>query len=203
MSEFGNMKLGWGADNPGPKSFDAAISNASDVIRAMRAGVDGMNRWSFTNRGDLDGQWQLIQTYDRQTKQYLSEIKPENEAYYGFGILTRFLSKYSSVVSCTASQPDSIVMSAALISPKGELSVFLINLSNKSLKVDFEIASLPEKDLNVYQVSKEIVTKPAFELNATQSFRSANKAELLLPARSITTVTSYLLKNSDKGIIIQ
>lgn len=203
MTEYGNMKLGYGGDNPSQKSFDAALSNASDVIRGLRAGVDGFNRWSFTNRGDLDGQWQLIQTFDRQTKKYLSEVRPENEAYYGFGIISRFLSKYSSIVSCTISQPDSLIQSSALRSPNGELSIFIVNLKKEPLIINLEIASPSEKSLNVYQVSKELVTQPAFELNPIQSFTSLKKKELVLPSRSITTVTSYSLKNSDKGIILQ
>ena len=54
LTEYGNMNLGWGGDDPNQKSFDAAISNACDVLHGFRAGVDGFNRWSFTNRGDLD-----------------------------------------------------------------------------------------------------------------------------------------------------
>ena len=203
MTEYGNMKLGYGGDHPGQKSFDAALSNATDVIHGLRAGVDGFNRWSFINRGDLDGQWQLIQTFDRQTKQYLSKVRPEKEAYYGFGILSRFLSKYSSTVSVSVSQPDSVLMSAALISPLGELSVFLVNLKQESLKVNLQIELPSDKNMHVYQVSKEIVSKPEFELNTIQSFSSSKPTEVILPGRSITTVTSYSLKNSDKGIILQ
>ncbi len=203
MSEFGNMKLGFGGGNPGPKSFDASLSNASDFVRGIRAGVDGFNRWSFTNRGDLDGQWQLIQTFDRNTKKYLSEVKPEPEAYYGFGILTRFMSKYSSSVECVVSKKDSTLMSVALISPKGELSIFILNLKNESQTVTLAIAAFPEKQLNIYQVSKELVLKPGFELNPIGKFVAGSPKQLTLPGRSITTVSSYSLKNSDQGIINQ
>jgi hypothetical protein len=203
MTEYGNMKMGFGGDHPGQKSFDAALSNATDVIRGLRAGVDGFNRWSFVNRGDLDGQWQLIQTFDRQTKQYLSKVNPEKEAYYGFGILSRFLSKYSSTISVSVSQPDSVLMSAALISPLGELSVFLVNLNQESLNVNLKIALPSEKKLNVYQVSKQIVSRPEFVLNALKNFSSSKPTEVVLPGRSITTITSYSLRNKDKGIIFQ
>jgi hypothetical protein len=71
LTEYGNMDLGWGTDDPAPKSFEAALSNANDVIRTLRAGADGVNRWSFTNRGDLDGQWQMIQTFNRDNLTYL------------------------------------------------------------------------------------------------------------------------------------
>jgi hypothetical protein len=57
--------------------------------------------------------------------------------------------------------------------------------------------------LNVYQVTKEIVAKPDFQLNRIQNFNTDRTEKLGLPAQSITTVSSYFLKNSDKGIIIR
>ena len=204
VTEYGNMQLGWGGDNPAQKSFEAALSNASDFIRILRAGADGLNRWSYTNRGDLDGQWQLIRTYDRENKVYYKQIEPEHEAFYGFGILSRFLSKYSSVVESSANCPDSVLMSIALVSPKGELSLFLLNPADKAVAADITIKSLPEKQLNVYQVTEDLVNQPGFELNATRHFTSSSKKfQLSLPAKSITTVSSYQLKHQDKGIIIK
>jgi hypothetical protein len=203
MTEYGNMKLGWGTDNPAQKSFDAALSNANDVLRALCAGVDGVNRWSFTNRGDLDGQWQLIHTFDRESKTHLKDIKPENEAYFGFGIISRFLSKYSSTVSCTVNQPDSVLIPIALLSPAGEISIFILNQSEVEQTVGLNIINLPEKTLNLYQTTKDIVSKHGFELNAIQRFNSTKENKLILPARSITTVSSYSLKNSDNGVILQ
>ena len=64
LSELGSMVFGWGGGHPGPSTFDAAIKDAELVVRALNAGVDGFNRWSFINRGDLDGQWQMIDTWD-------------------------------------------------------------------------------------------------------------------------------------------
>ena len=203
LSEYGNMKLGYGDDNPGQKSFDAALSNANDVIRGLRAGVDAFNRWSFTNRGDLDGQWQLVETWDRKNKKYLSEVKPENEAYYGFAMLSRFLSKYSSVVSCTNNQPDSALITAAVVSPKGELSIFIVNLKKESTNLILDINAVLHKTLNVYQVSKNIVLSPGFELNPIDSFKTERPKTLILPARSITTLTTYLLNHNQSGIILQ
>jgi hypothetical protein len=203
LTEYGNMKLGYGKDDPGQKSFDAALSNANDVIRGLRAGVDGFNRWSFTNRGDLDGQWQLIETWDRKNKRYISEIRPENEAYYGFAILSRFLSKYSSVVSCTSNVPDSALISAAVVSPKGELSIFIVNLQKQTVNLSLEINHAPGKTVNVYQVTKEIVARERFELDPVESFKTDRPKKLILPARSITTVTTYALKHNQSGIILQ
>ncbi len=199
LTEYGNMQYGYGGEHPGLKSFESALSNTEDVMRAFRSGTDGVNRWSFTNRGDLDGQFQLIATFDRQNKTYLTEILPENGTYYGFAMVSRFLSKYSSVVSCSTNLPDSALMSLAVLSPQGELSVFILNLSNETIETDLNITSLPKKQMNVYQVTKELVSQPVFELNPIQSFNSKKK-QLTLPPKSITTVSSYYLENRDKGV---
>ncbi len=203
LTEFGNMKLGWGTDNPGPKSFEASISNANDIIRALRAGTDGANRWSFTNRGDLDGQWQLIQTFDREKKEYLADAKTEPEAYFGFGIISRFLSKYSSTVQIQCSCSDSLLLPIALVSPAGELSIFILNPSETEVNLRLSIDKYPGKTMNLYQLTKETVTQAGFELNSIHTFKSSGTEKLVLPARSITTVSSYSLSGDEKGIILQ
>jgi len=72
LTELGDMSLGWGNTNPGPRSFEAVLSVAEKVLRGLNAGVDGFNRWSFLNRGDQDGQWQLVRTWDLEHKRYLA-----------------------------------------------------------------------------------------------------------------------------------
>jgi len=202
LSEYGNMNLGWGGDDPNQKSFEAALSNACDVIRGLRAGVDGFNRWSFTNRGNLDGQWQLVRTFDLESGTYLPEVIPEPEAYYGFGIVSRFLSKYSSTVSCEVSAPDSVLLSTALLSPSGDLSLIVVNLEDEPVTINLELSSYTGKTINVYQVTKESVNSPGFRLNPVDSFSSSDKKKLVLPAMSITNISSYPLSHEDAGIVI-
>lgn len=201
LTEYGNMSLGWGEDDPNQKSFDAALSNACDVMRGLRAGVDGFNRWSYTNRGNEDGQWQLIHTFDRDSLSYLSEVEAEPEAYYGFGIISRFLSKYSTTLGFTTGVPDSVFMSAALLSPDGELTAYMVNVGQEPLSLDLEIASFENREMYVYQVSKKIVSGADFRLNAMESFRSDRKKKIILPPRSITTVSSVSLDHNDRGVI--
>lgn len=203
LTEFGNMNLGWRTDHPGPKSFDAALSNAEDVIRGLRAKVDGFNRWSFTNRGDLDGQWQLLQTWDRDRKEYFKQVEPEHVAYHGFAILSRFFSKYATTVHCQTDQPESVLMSAALLSPEGELSVFLLNGSPQDVRVEISVKAPTVRTMHVYQVSEHLLRDSSFVLNPGSEFSSAEGTELTLPARSITTVSSYFLKAEDEGIIFR
>ncbi|MGW8317166.1 MAG: cellulase family glycosylhydrolase [Bacteroidales bacterium] len=201
LTEYGNMSLGWGTDDPNQKSFEAALSNASDVMRGMRAGVDAFNRWSFTNRGDMDGQWQLIETFDRAKKVYYNEVNPEPEAYYGFGIISRFLSKYSFVLKTEVAAADSVLMCNALKSPGGLLSVFLLNKSGKAINVEVGFSGEIPGELHLYQVSKEIINAPGFEMNKVKSYGEGEKCALLLPPKSISVITQHSLDSKDKGIV--
>jgi len=202
LTEYGNMNLGWGGSDPNQKSFEAAISNACDVIRGLRAGVDGFNRWSYTNRGNLDGQWQLVRTYDIEAAKYLEEVVPEPEAYYGFGIISRFLSKYSSTVECDVDAPDAEVMSVALRSPGGQVNIILVNVSEKPNSINLEIAGIDATELYLYQVSKALVNEKGFEMNPLKKYSSKKALNIQLPARSITTVSSVKLDHETSGIFI-
>ncbi len=69
LSEFGSWAGGDPMSDPtstSPASYANQLVNAEKVIDGLNAGVDGFNRWSFTNRGDLDGAWQLVRTFDPQ-----------------------------------------------------------------------------------------------------------------------------------------
>lgn len=201
LSEFGNMNLGWGGDDPNQKSFAAALSNACDVIHGLRAAVDGFNRWSYTNRGNLDGQWQLVRTFDIEQGEYLPEVVPEPEAYYGFGIISRFFSKYSSVVECSVNAPDSILMATALLSPAGELNALMVNRSEEPLEVQLEISSYHNTSIYLYQVTKEILHNSEFRMDPIRNFNVSDRQRLILPAESITNITSRMLGHEDKGTI--
>ena len=54
-----------------PRSYANQLHNAEKVIHGINLGMDGFNRWSFTNRGDLDGQWQLVRTWDKAEWEFL------------------------------------------------------------------------------------------------------------------------------------
>jgi hypothetical protein len=202
LTEYGNMSLGWGGDDPNQKSMDAAISNACDVIRATRAEVDAFNRWSYTNRGDIDGQWQLVRTWDIRNKTYYPEVLPEPEAYYGFGIISRFLSKYSSVIDCKVSAPDSVVMGAAFQSPGGALSIVLVNRSKKDISLELEISGSGSRTMHLYQVSRELVHQPDFRMVPVASYDGKELVKIDLPARSISNLTGNLLDDKDPGIVL-
>ena len=203
ISEFGNMKMGWGKDNPGPKGLDAALSNAHDIIIALTSGTDGMNRWSFVNRGDMDGQWQLVRTWDIQKKEMLSKVLPENTAYYGFAMFTRFIAKYASILKTEYSAPqDTSVSMISLKNPDGNFVFIILNQSAEDKKSTIYLKSkLRFKDLYKYLYDKSVPSEGVFGLNPVDSIATASAINVIMEKQSITVLTTKMLRNSDWGII--
>jgi Cellulase (glycosyl hydrolase family 5) len=203
LSEFGNMNFGWGGDHPGPKSFEAVLSNASDIISCLNLGADGMNRWSFVNRGDLDGQWQLIQTWDRAGKKYLEKIEPEHPAYFGFGIMCRFIGKYAAVVQTSVEPLFPQIRTTAVLNKTGNLSIFFLNNSEHSEQVSLEIKGRDTKDkLYLYQLTQKLASDPGFCLEPINSEQDGPGRRLIgLPGKSISVLSNYYLTSKDPGVI--
>jgi hypothetical protein len=202
LTEFGNMKLGWGGDDPGPASYPAVLSNAEVVIRALNVGVDGLNRWSFTNRGDLDGQWQLVRTWDRDRKVFLDEVVPEPVPYFGFGLLTRFVAKGSRVVECRLEGPARHILASALVSPGGRLTILLLNGTKSDVKASLEVHAAPPGPLRLYRV-EEARLGPSFRMNPLRALPTPGPVALELPARSVSVLTSFELKHGDDGLTVE
>lgn len=196
------MKLGWGKDNPGPKSLAASLSNASDMISALSAG-DGMNRWSFVNRGDMDGQWQLVRTWDISKKEYLHKVISENTSYYGFAMFSRFIAKHASILKITS--PENAGVSALSVkNPDGNLVVILLNQSTEKKEFRMNIRSKTKiKNLYEYRYDDKIPEEGDFELNPIDTLSGSSSFNLILEKQSITVLSTKLLKNSDKGISSQ
>lgn len=198
LSEMGDMRLGWKYSNPGPKSYAAALSNAETVLQGIRIGVDAFNRWSFTNRGDLDGQWQLLRTWDMENKRYFKDVSPEPVPYYVYAILTRFCAKHSEVLK-TDVRSGSEVIAAALRSPRGNLTLYILNktVSERHVKVVVSgLETLPK--FYRYQVTEPQITQPGFTLNPEPT-----SLEEELPPRSVTALSTYNLSHTDHGIIAE
>jgi len=201
ISEFGNMNLGWGKDNPGPKSIAASLSNARDMISAISEGVDGMNRWSFVNRGDMDGQWQLVRTWDISKKEYLNKISPENTSYYGFAMFSRFIAKYASILK-TISPEEAGISALSVRNPDGNLVFILLNQSTDKKEIIINIKSTTKiNNLYEYRYDDKIPEEGDFELNPLDTLPGNSYYNLLLEKQSITVLSTNLLKNTDKGII--
>jgi hypothetical protein len=201
LSELGDMRLGWGDTNPGPKSFKASLSNAESILRGMAAGVSAFNRWSFTNRGDLDGQWQLIRTWDILNKKYYEKIDVEPAAFYGYGIITRFCTKNSAVVF-TEPLTDSLILTQTLKNQKGELTTYILNKGDKEQKIGLTISGSIKDNFYLYSVTEEEVTKPGFRMDPVKEYLPGENKEtiIILPAHSICTLTNMHALHDSKAL---
>ena len=217
LSEMGNMWLGWGDSHPGPRSYAHGLSLANTVLSGMNTGVDGFNRWSFTNRGDLDGQWQLVRTWDGANKKYLDVdgITPEPIPYYAYAMLTRFSAKHSAVLKSTATggkwpefeatykRPPSAgenwpafeasyrgVNLAALRSPRGNLTFMVLNNEPVERELVVRLNGIrTAATLHCYQVSEAEITRPAFTLDARRSFQVSAAAPVIKDKMPPSSIT--------------
>jgi hypothetical protein len=210
LSELGSMVFGWGNTNPGPRSFLAAIKDAELVVRALNLGVDGFNRWSFINRGDLDGQWQLIETWDRAGAHLRQEIIPAPNGYFVYGLLSRLTAKHSQVLGSEVAGGEigghPRVFAAALRSPRGHLTLAIVNDAPQPWPARLEAAGIKASRLFKYQVSEKDRDQPGLLVGPVSSV-AAKHGRLAhsdtLPPMSLTLFSSYNLDAKARGIIAE
>ncbi len=210
LSEVGTMAYGWGGSNPAPGSYESGLKNASLAIRAINAGADAVNRWSFTNRGDLDGQWQLVDTWDIERERLLEEFAPHPNAYYQWGILTRFTAKNSEVLptQVRGEWPPSgrRLVAAALRSPrKGEITILLTNEMRRDASLAVRLHALPHGIwLYRYAVTPAERDKVPVELAPSDRLLvDTRRPEFQdrVPALSIVVYSTHHLRTGEPGII--
>lgn len=201
LSELGDMRIGWKDTNTGPKSFQASLSNAESILRGLAAGVSAFNRWSFTNRGDLDGQWQLIRTWDIENQRYYDSIDVEPAAFYGYGIITRFCTKYSSVLN-TEPVTNNDILSQSLKNSKGEITTYILNKSDREQTISLSISGTFKKDFFLYEVTEEEVMKSGFRMDPVKEISIRDKKEIILkiPAHSICTLTNMHVMHNEMAL---
>ena len=208
LSEFGTMGYGWGADDAAPACYQSGLKNASLVVRGINAGVDGFNRWSFTNRGDLDGQWQLVRTWDIEANKLLDAFTPQPNAYYQFAMLTRYFPKHSGVLTTRVEAPfqptDRKLVATALRSPKGGTTILVVNESHHAADVSIALDGLaaPLK-LQRYSLTKEAQDKSQVSINPERTIEVAKDFKDRIPPESIVVYSTYTLRAEEPGLIVE
>jgi hypothetical protein len=207
ISEMGDFALGWQGSSPGPRLYGTQLSVARKVLTGLNLGVDGFNRWSFVNRGNLDGQFQLVRTWDMDRHEYLPRVEPEPVPYYAYGLLTRFQARHSEVLEVTVPEGAG-VMAAALRSPAGQLTVYLLNLETGDRAVSLRLHGVaPNREWFRYQVDEKALAEPGLRLAPKSlmvgTIEEAQTAQLTLPARSLTALSTYRLALDAPGIFAE
>lgn len=205
LSEFGTMAYGWVPDKPGPSCPQSALAGSELVIRLANAGVDGFNRWSFLNRGDLDGQWQLVDTWDRQQKKLLAEFPPHPNSYFCLGLLSRFTAKFSAVLATQVS-PASVVgwqrvFGAAFRSPQGNLTIAIVNDAPLDFPLKLSLTGAPPSSLfHRYRYTEAERDRADIKVNP-QPVAGATAWKDTLPRNSLTIYSTYKLDHDKPGVI--
>ena len=207
LSELGSMAYGWGYSNPNPGSYKSSLHNAALIVRAIRAGIDGVSRWSFVNRGDLDGQWQLVDTCDIAHNKLLPVFTPHPNCYYMYGLFTRFMAKHSAVLANAveggSDQNGQQVFTAALRSPAGQYTFVFVNAAEVDWQTDIHLGGLTTgMRLYRYRMTPEKMDKSEVSLGPEKEQEVAPQQPDFtekLPARSVTVYSTYHFLQSDLG----
>lgn len=161
LTEIGCMRFGWYSDSPAPGGYAANLANAEIILRGLAAGVEGFNRWSFTNRGDIDGQWQLIDTWDRANDCLLPAFTPHNPAHALFALLTRFFAKGSRTLPVRMENAiyggwQQYLLAGSLLAPDGELTIWVLASTEQSHPFELRIPG-ETRPLHRYRITPENV----------------------------------------------
>lgn len=207
LSEIGTMVYGWGYSDTNPARFESSLKNAEMVVRGINLGVDGFNRWSFINRGDLDGQWQMITTWDSGKKRLTDEITPYPNDYFVYGLISRLTAKHSRVVNCAIKGGDTgkiqRVFATALRSPRDDASVIIVNDAGQAWSGRLAIRNSPGTALHRYQVT--IAQRDRADLKIAPLDKSSltdGNAEIVLnlPPMSLTVFSTAGLAHEEPGL---
>ena len=201
LTEAGTQTYGYKADAPAPGNFKASLKDTQLLIRTLNLGIDGFNHWSFVNRGDQDGQWQLVDTWDRRWKLWLEEAAPHRDAYYVLGLATRHLPMRAQVLATQVSgaqvQGINRVWTAAVRSPKdASLTLLVVNDAQQPWTARVSMDRLP-KNLAVIRSMQD--TDPSKSITYQQVQARDNTAELVLEPFSLTILTDSPLHPDGPG----
>lgn len=194
MTEYGTFIYGTVRSSNAVASRNAVLKDAQLIIRMMNLGVNGFNKWSFINKGSLDGQWQLIDTWDIANNKLLpaDSIKPHSDSYECFALMSRFLPRGMKVVASNviggADSAYQRVFASVLKSDNGDVTALITNDSDSTFYSSFK-GTIPNKVYYIY--SMENLSPQKVDI----------KTGFTIPPKSVLTISTYELKDSDMGKI--
>jgi len=198
---------GFGEDTVGVSTYNAMLKDVESVVRYSNVGLDGFMRWSFLNRGNLDGQWQFVNTWNSKKQCFLSadSILPQSIPFYTWGLLSRYVTKHAIVQKTTVGTAKEKnvqrIFAAMYKAPDSDnFTLVIINDGDNQYDSKIDLSVNIKKKLNKIQVTPSLFgNKHTGEINC--KVKPYKKNDLLqLPAKSITIISTYLLNYEDKGV---
>ena len=128
---------------------------------------------------------------DIEGRRYCSLIEPEPRRHTtATGIISRFCAKHSSVLEVERERQAEI-LSAAVKSPKGIVTVYLLNKGEEAREVRIAVAGVGAQNLSPHRVTEEAAAVPGFALNPLDEIvlQEGESALLHVPGESLTTLS--------------
>jgi hypothetical protein len=207
LSEYGTLDWPIAPKDPRPAIPEAVLAASEFIIRDANAGVDGFNRWSFLNRGNLDGQWQFVNTWDPDQNKLLAEFTPHANSYFGLGLMSRFTAKHSDVLRATVGDAHEKgwqrVYCGAFRSPAGGLTIAVVNDASVEFAMKLSWVGTPQRRFFRYRYGKPQFDRADVQVNPEKEFSSNPGTDWtdVLPPQSLTIYSTYELKNEDAGVL--
>ena len=209
ITEFGSVEDSARPVENRPDKPGTVLAAAEFVIRDANAGVDGFNRWSYLNRGDLDGLWQYVDTWDAAHNRLLSEFTPHANSYFGIGLLSRFIAKHSAVLATKVSgarvKRSQRVFCAAFRSANGNITLAIVNDATEEFPLHVSWGGAPPaKRFFRYRYGKPQYGRADVKVDPDPEFAPASGADWTdsLPPQSLTIYSNFELRNDAPGIMV-
>jgi Cellulase (glycosyl hydrolase family 5) len=207
-TEFGSFFNGFDARSENVTAWVSVLKDIQLVVRFSNIGVDAFNKWSFLNRGDLDGKWQFINTWNPDTHSFLETVTPRKNQYWLYGMLTRLTPKYPTVLTTTIANGnlDTLqrVYATSYKSNKGNYSIVVVNDCDKEFNGSLELKNIAaNKKLYAYELTEaEAADKEQLTITPRLFGNTGNKkVNIKVKPQSVLILSTYHLQSADKGVV--
>jgi len=201
LGEMGTFDYGMGGSKPEPGSYEAALKDVEYAIRLMNVGVDGFCRWSFVNMGNLDGQWQIVDTWDAAGNMQRATITPHANIYFLWGLLSRFISAGAAVLGGELSggvvASCQRVFSLAVRNPDGHLTLLVVNDAEEAIKLNAQICATDAGKLVFYRYRVGIQYRDKSDVRIDPQDTFGSVFDDMLPPMSLTVYSTRHRKHDD------
>ena len=207
LGELGTFDYGMGGSMSEPGSYEAALKDVEYAVRLMNAGADGFCRWSFVNRGNLDGQWQLVDTWDQKNDRPRNVIAPHPNSFFLWGLLSRFISARATILSGQWSGGSDgqcqRVFGCAARNPDGSRTLVAVNDGDveADLHVRWDGADSGKYTLHRYRIETAHRDRADVQMNPQHAFGS--DFEDALPPMSLTVYSTQHRRRDEPSLTLK
>ncbi len=192
LGEMGTFDYGMGGSKSEPGSYEASLKDVEYAVRLMNVGVDGFCRWSFVNRGNIDGQWQLVDTWNPDGDCLREDITPHPNSFFLWGTLSRFVSGGADILhghfDGGSDGCHQRVFGAAVDNPDGSRALILVNDAEAPASVHVRCARDTDREFHRYRIDQSHRDRADVHVETQEVFGNDITDEL--PPMSLTVYST-------------